>query len=59
MARGGDQGFDGFFREFGYDASQPGAFEASISEDSIRRVVEGCGRFGMVIAPAGAEAAAS
>jgi quercetin dioxygenase-like cupin family protein len=45
-------GFDGFFREFGHDASQPGAFEASLSEESIRRVVEGCGRFGMVIAPA-------
>ncbi len=43
-------GFEGFFREFGYDASQPGAFEASVSEESIRRVVEGCGRFGMVIA---------
>ncbi len=44
-------GFDGFFREFGYDAAQPGAFEASVSEESIRRVVEGCGRFGMVLAP--------
>jgi mannose-6-phosphate isomerase-like protein (cupin superfamily) len=42
-------GFEAFFEEYGVDASQTGAFEASISDDMIRRVVEGCGRFGMVI----------
>jgi quercetin dioxygenase-like cupin family protein len=45
-------GFEGFFREFGHDASRPGAFEASVSDESIRRVVDGCGRYGMIIAPA-------
>ena len=44
-------GFEGFFGEFGFDASEPGAFEASVSEDSIHRVVEGCARFGMILAP--------
>lgn len=44
-------GFEAFFEEFGYDAAAPGSFEASISEESIRRVVEGCARFGMVIPP--------
>lgn len=42
-------GFEAFFEEFGYDAADAGSFEASVSEESIRRVVEGCGRFGMVI----------
>lgn len=42
-------GFEAFFEEYGVDVSEPGAFEASISEDMIRRVVEGCGRFGMII----------
>jgi hypothetical protein len=45
-------GFEAFFAEFGYDASEPGAFEASVAEESIRRVVEGCERYGMIIAPA-------
>jgi mannose-6-phosphate isomerase-like protein (cupin superfamily) len=44
-------GFEGFFEEFGIDASEPGAFEASVSDESIRRVVEGCHRFGMILAP--------
>lgn len=44
-------GFEGFFLEFGFDATEPGAFEASVSPDSIRRVVEGCERFGMILAP--------
>ncbi len=41
--------FEEFFEEFGFDATAPGAFEASVSEETIRRVVEECGRFGMVI----------
>jgi mannose-6-phosphate isomerase-like protein (cupin superfamily) len=42
-------GFEAFFYEFGIDAADPGAFEASVSEDSIGRVVEGCARFGMIL----------
>lgn len=43
-------GFEAFFDEFGFDASKEEAFEASLSDESIQRVVEGCGRFGMVVA---------
>lgn len=43
-------GFEAFFEEFGYDAAEPGSFEASISDESIRRVVERCARFGMILA---------
>jgi mannose-6-phosphate isomerase-like protein (cupin superfamily) len=43
-------GFEAFFEEFGVDATEPGAFEASVSDDMIGRVVEGCGRFGMILA---------
>ena len=42
-------GFEAFFEEFGFDASEPGSFEASVSDESIRRVIEGCSRFGMII----------
>ena len=42
-------GFEAFFEEFGVDATEPGAFEASISPETIGRVVAECGRFGMVI----------
>jgi mannose-6-phosphate isomerase-like protein (cupin superfamily) len=43
-------GFEEFFEEFGYDAVDPGSFEASVSEESIRAVADGCARFGMIIA---------
>jgi Cupin domain len=42
-------GFEAFFEEFGFDASEPGSFEASVSDEAIRRVVEGCTSFGMII----------
>ena len=42
-------GFEAFFEEFGFDASEPRSFESSVSDESIRRVVEGCSRFGMII----------
>jgi mannose-6-phosphate isomerase-like protein (cupin superfamily) len=42
-------GFEAFFEEYGVDAAQPGAFEESVSADLIQRVVEGCGRFGMIL----------
>jgi quercetin dioxygenase-like cupin family protein len=48
-------GFEAFFEEFGYDASRPGAFEESVSEATIQRVLEGCARFGMIIAPQAAQ----
>ena len=46
------QGFERFFLEFGVAADEPGAFENSVSEASIARVVERCGQFGMVLVPA-------
>lgn len=49
-------GFEAFFEEYGVDVSEPGAFEASIGEEMIQRVVEGCARFGMIIADAEGEA---
>ena len=42
-------GFEPFFEEFGFDAGETGSFEASASEESIQRVVEGCTRYGMII----------
>lgn len=50
------QGFEAFFEEFGVDAAAPGAFEESVSPAMIQRVVEGCHRFGMILAPRGAPA---
>jgi quercetin dioxygenase-like cupin family protein len=44
-------GFEAFFEEYGYDASQPDAFEASVSQETIERLVAGCSRFGMIIPP--------
>jgi mannose-6-phosphate isomerase-like protein (cupin superfamily) len=44
-------GFEAFFEEYGVDATQPGAFEASVSPETIQRVVDGCHRFGMIIDP--------
>jgi mannose-6-phosphate isomerase-like protein (cupin superfamily) len=44
-------GFEAFFEEYGFDASQPGSFEASTSQETIQRVIEGCSRFGMIIPP--------
>jgi quercetin dioxygenase-like cupin family protein len=45
------QGFERFFVEYGVDVDEPGAFEASVSEATIARVVEGCAQFGMTLAP--------
>lgn len=42
--------FEAFFEEFGYDVAEPGSFEASVSQESIGRVVDGCARFGMILA---------
>ena len=43
-------GFEAFFEEYGVDVAQPGAFEESVSPEMIQRVIEGCGRFGMILA---------
>jgi mannose-6-phosphate isomerase-like protein (cupin superfamily) len=45
------QGFERFFLEYGVDVDEPGAFEASVSEATIARVIEGCAQFGMILAP--------
>lgn len=44
-------GFETWFEEFGFDSEEPGAYEASVSETTIRRATEGSARFGMIIAP--------
>lgn len=44
-------GFEAFFEEFGVDAHEPGAREASTSPETMQRLVEGCGRFGMIVPP--------
>jgi mannose-6-phosphate isomerase-like protein (cupin superfamily) len=44
------QGFERFFVEYGVDVDEPGAFETSVSEETIARVVEGCAQFGMTLA---------
>jgi quercetin dioxygenase-like cupin family protein len=46
------QGFEQFFLEYGIEADERGAFQASVSEASIARVVDGCAQFGMILAPA-------
>jgi oxalate decarboxylase/phosphoglucose isomerase-like protein (cupin superfamily) len=46
------QGFERFFLEYGVDVHEPGAFASSVSETTIARVIEGCSRFGMILAPA-------
>jgi quercetin dioxygenase-like cupin family protein len=45
------QGFERFFLEYGVDVDEAGAFEASVSEATIKRVIEGCAQFGMILAP--------
>ena len=45
------QGFERFFLEYGIDADEPGAFENSVSEATIARVIAGCAQFGMILAP--------
>lgn len=44
-------GFEAFFDTFGVDADTPGAFEQSVSDEMIERVVRECSRFGMILAP--------
>jgi quercetin dioxygenase-like cupin family protein len=44
------QGFERFFLEYGVDVDEPGAFETSVSEAMIARVIGSCARFGMILA---------
>ena len=44
-------GFERFFLEYGVDVDEAGAFETSVSEAVIARVIEGCAQFGMILAP--------
>jgi quercetin dioxygenase-like cupin family protein len=46
------QGFERFFLEYGVDVDEPEAFESSVSEATIARVLATCGQFGMILAPA-------
>jgi quercetin dioxygenase-like cupin family protein len=43
-------GFENWFEEFGYDMSEPGAFERSLSQETLERVATGSSRFHMIIA---------
>ena len=36
------QGFERFFLEYGVDVDEAGAFETSVSEATIARVIDGC-----------------
>jgi mannose-6-phosphate isomerase-like protein (cupin superfamily) len=49
-------GFERFFLEYGVDVDTAGAFASSVSQATIARVIEGCARFGMILAPVGASA---
>ena len=43
------RGFEGFFLEFGVPFEQEGAFEKSVSDEMIQKVVSGCSKYGMII----------
>jgi mannose-6-phosphate isomerase-like protein (cupin superfamily) len=45
------QGFERFFLEYGVDVNEAEAFETSVGEAMIARVIEGCAQFGMILAP--------
>jgi len=45
------QGFERFFLEYGVDVDEAEAFETSVSEATIARVIDGCAQFGMILAP--------
>ena len=45
----GPAGFEGFFEEFGVPVDDDGARAASLAPDLIGRVLEGCGRYGMIV----------
>lgn len=44
------RGFEAFFLEFGIPIDDEDAFNKSISDEMIQRVVAGCGKHGMIVA---------
>ena len=50
-------GFERWFEEFGYDTTEPGAREASVSDSTIARIIEGSARYGMIITPPAGQSA--
>ena len=46
-------GFENWFEEFGYDTSEAAAYEKSVSQDTIERVLQGSARHHMIITPEG------
>ena len=48
------KGFAQFFREFGLDATQQGAFQQSVSPQVIQSVIENCHKHGMILQPVAA-----
>jgi quercetin dioxygenase-like cupin family protein len=51
-------GFENWFEEFGYDTTEPGAYEKSVSQNTIQRVLQGSARHQMIITPEGPDAEA-
>lgn len=43
------KGFAQFFKDFGFDANQEGAFQKSVSEEVIKSVIENCNKYGMIL----------
>ena len=43
------RGFEGFFLEFGVPITEENAFEKSVSDEMIKKVVTGCGKYGMIV----------
>jgi quercetin dioxygenase-like cupin family protein len=54
----GVPGFENWFEEFGYDMAEPDAYERSVSQDTIERVLEGSSRHHMIIVPEGSDSGA-
>ena len=44
------RGFEGFFLEFGVPVTEENAFEKSVSDEMIQKVVSGCSKYGMILA---------
>jgi len=51
-------GFENWFEEFGYDMAEPDAYEKSVSQETVQRVLEGSHRYHMIIAPQESDAGA-
>ncbi|MBT8362130.1 MAG: cupin domain-containing protein [Desulfobacterales bacterium] len=43
------RGFEGFFLEFGVPINNENAFEKSVSDEMIQKVVTGCSKYGMIV----------